>query len=167
MKPDTLHPIETLKKIMEFCLQKHISLSIAESVTGGRLSTAFTIWPGSSQVLIEGLVCYTPVSKITRLNISPDMITQYGLVSREITLLMAQQTRKIMQTDIGIATTGNAGPEPNDSHARVGQTFFAFSSQVRDIVVSKEYQGDRTEIQSKLTEDIIRSLYVIMMEEEW
>ena len=166
MKPDTINPSIALAKTMEICFQKHLSLCVAESITGGRLSAAFTALPGSSKVLVEGLVCYTPASKIARLHINPEIITLYGLVSQEITLLMAKQIRKIMKSDIGIATTGNAGPEPNDSLAGVGQTFFALCSKTREIIIPRMYSGNRSQIQSRLTEDVIRSLYIFLSEGE-
>lgn len=166
MRPDTINPSTALAKTMEICFQKHLSLCIAESMTGGRLSSAFTALPGSSKVLIEGLVCYTPASKIARLHISPEIISKFGLVSKEITLLMAKQIREIMKSDIGIATTGNAGPEPNDSHTGVGQTFFALCSKTREIIIPRMYSGERNWIQGRLTEDVIRSLYIFLEEGE-
>jgi len=164
MKLNTLNPVKSLVSLFQFCQDNHLSLSVAESVTGGRVSSALTALPGSSMVFKEGVVCYSPESKKSRLHIKNEIIQEFGLVSSEITLIMAQEVRKTLKVDIGIATTGNAGPEVNDIFAKVGQVFIAFSSKNKDIVMPMFYEGKRNQIQKMITQDVIRYLYCFLLE---
>ncbi len=164
MNMNTLNPVKALASLLQFCQDNHLSLSVAESVTGGRVSSALTALPGSSMIFKEGIVCYSPESKKSRLHIKNETIQEFGLVSSEITLIMAQEVRKTLKVDIGIATTGNAGPEANDSFAKVGQVFIAFSSKNKDVVIPKFYQGTRNLVQRKITQDVIRFLFYFLLE---
>jgi len=164
MNLNSIDPIHALSSLIRFCKEMKLTISVAESATGGRLSSALTALPGSSLVFKEGIVCYSPESKKERLLIKPEVMKQYGLVSQEITLLMAQQVRKALQVDIGIATTGNAGPEANDVLASVGQTYIAISTDKKQFVFPKKYEGSRNFIQNAMTNDAIRTLYCVLEE---
>lgn len=164
MKFNNLFPLKALVFIMDYCKEKQLTFSIAESVTGGRVSSAFTALPGSSKVFKEGIVCYSPESKTIHLNIKSSFIQEYGLVSGEITLLMAKQIRKALKVDIGIATTGNAGPETNDMFSSVGQAYIAVSTKNNELLLPRQYSGPRNKIQSNITNDTIRTLYYFLME---
>ena len=164
MKIHTIEPLKALASLFRYCQDNKLSISLAESVTGGRLSAAFTALPGSSRIFKEAVVCYSPESKKTRLNIQSEIIEKFGLVSSEITLLMARQVRKTLKTDIGVATTGNAGPEANDVYADVGQAFIAISTKKKHIIFPRLYRGTRNQIQNSITQDAIRSLYFVLLE---
>jgi len=98
------------KKIIQTLLNKNISVSIAESFTGGQLIKAFTDIPGISKIFHMGLITYSNKSKNLLLNIPILTIKKNGAVNKEIAILMSNNLSKISKSDLCIATTGIAGP---------------------------------------------------------
>lgn len=164
MNINTFDTVKAMASLLQYCLENKLTISLAESVTGGRLSSVLTALPGSSKIMKEGIVCYSQESKHTRLHIKNEIMQDYGLVSSEVTILMARQVRKSLKTDIGVATTGNAGPEANDMHADVGQAYIAISTKNKEVILPKLYHGTRNQIQNAITRDAIRNLYYVLLE---
>jgi len=119
-------PVEVvIAKLLE---QKGLTLSIAESCTGGRLSSRFTDAPGSSKTFTGGVVCYATESKIEMLGVPQDLIKQKSVVSAEVAKAMAEGVRRKLNTSFAVSTTGNAGPEKGDSPAEVGTVFIGLAT---------------------------------------
>ncbi|HPJ12572.1 MAG TPA: CinA family protein [Caldisericia bacterium] len=125
------------EKVVLFLLQKHLTLSVAESITGGLFSSTLTDVPGCSEVLMEGIVSYTIASKVTRLGISQDCLQKHGVISSFTAKIMAKNVKKLLQTDYGISFTGNAGPGVNETGSQVGTVFIGISNP-NGTVVCKE-----------------------------
>ena len=123
----------------ELLLRQKLTLSIAESCTAGGISSRICMSPGSSSYFMGGIVCYSTRSKVRDLNISEEDIDIYSEVSSEIAEHMAISVREKFQTDIGIATTGYAGPEGK----KVGQVFIALSNAMSTIVKEYMFRGER------------------------
>jgi nicotinamide-nucleotide amidase len=87
------------------------TVAVAESLTGGLLASALTAVPGSSKVLLGGVVAYSPVAKTSILGVGPEVMQAHGTVSREVAEAMANGARRALGADFGVATTGVAGPE--------------------------------------------------------
>ncbi|MCA0132041.1 competence/damage-inducible protein A [Winogradskyella alexanderae] len=113
------------------------TLSIAESCTGGRIAQAFTANSGASQYFKGSLVTYATEAKINVLKLSEEEIEQNSVVSRQVAEAMANNVRKLFNTDYGLSTTGNAGPTKGDSHAEVGTVWIAIAT--KDKVISKVF----------------------------
>jgi len=113
------------------------SLSAAESCTGGALAAAFTTHPGASSCFKGGIVTYATSSKSEVLNVPEEIIEEYSVVSAEVAEKMAENARKMFQTDYALATTGNAGPTKGDSDAEVGTVFIGLATPEK--VYSKKY----------------------------
>jgi nicotinamide-nucleotide amidase len=102
----------TVVKEMGNMLQKRkLSISAAESLTGGLFQEEITSIAGCSEWFKGGIVSYAPEIKINVLRVNPDTIKQHGVVSEQCAIEMAENVRKLMDTDIGISFTGVAGPE--------------------------------------------------------
>ena len=95
-----------IKKIKD----SNLSISVAESCTGGQLSSAFVSEAGASDFFSGGVVTYSTISKVKILKIDPKKIDSYGVVSQEIAIEMSVKVRELFNSDISISTTGNAGP---------------------------------------------------------
>ena len=108
------------KKIVKRLIKKKLTLSIAESCTGGLLSSAITSISGSSKVFNLGLVTYSNQSKIDILKVSKKNIKKYGSVSKEICLSMVKNLSKINKDDISFSITGIAGPSGGSKKKPIG-----------------------------------------------
>jgi|SRR5690625_4123620 len=93
------------------------TVATAESLTGGLLCAAFTDVPGSSAAVRGGLVAYATDVKARTLGVGEDLLRRYGAVSSETAAAMADGARGLFGADVGIATTGVAGPDSQEGRA--------------------------------------------------
>jgi len=120
---------ETLEVILGRLLTKNkMTVSTAESCTGGKIAQLLTSIPGSSAYFKGGVVSYATEVKTEILKVPQELIEKYSVVSREVAIEMALGAQKLLQTDYAIATTGNAGPEKGYSPAEVGTVFIALAT---------------------------------------
>lgn len=97
-------------KIHGYFINSHMTLSVAESCTGGLICSFLTDIEGASSFFKGGIVCYCSESKIDVLGISPEMITSFGAVSSETAVEMAERARLLFSSDYAVSVTGNLGP---------------------------------------------------------
>ena len=112
-----------IKKIINKLINKRLTISVAESCTGGLLSNILTSISGSSKVFKFGLVVYSNKSKINILHISKKIIKKYGAVSEQVCYLMIKNMLKISNTKIIISITGIAGPGGGTKKKPVGLVY--------------------------------------------
>ncbi|WP_304143253.1 competence/damage-inducible protein A [Mesoflavibacter zeaxanthinifaciens] len=105
------------------------TLAIAESCTGGKLTQTFTQHSGASAYFKGGLVTYATQSKVDVLGVDQAIIEKHSVVSEAVAKAMAINVREKLNADIGISTTGNAGPTKGDSDAEVGTVFIGFATK--------------------------------------
>jgi len=135
---------ETLEgKVGELLRQKKQTLAVAESCTGGLIGHRLTQIPGSSGYFLEGAVTYSNGAKQKRLGVPEDLIVEYGAVSREVALAMAEGIRKSAGTDFGLAVTGIAGPTGGSEQKPVGLTFIAVSDRAHSECRKYLFHQDR------------------------
>ena len=111
------------KKVVNKLIKKKLTISIAESCTGGLLSSSITSINGSSKVFILALVTYSNQSKINVLRISKDIIRKYGAVSEQVCFAMVRNVNKITKTNISVSITGIAGPSGGTKKKPVGLVY--------------------------------------------
>ena len=111
------------KKITNKLIKKKLTISVAESCTGGMFSSAITSVSGSSKVFNLDFVVYSNKSKINILKISKKIIKKYGDVSKQVCLLMVKNLSKISKTNISISITGIAGPKGGTNKKPVGLVY--------------------------------------------
>lgn len=104
------------------------TLAVAESCSGGKIAENITAHPGASAYFKGGLVAYSTDIKIDVLNIDPQLIASYSVVSLEVAEAMAQNIKTLFNSDYGIATTGNAGPSKGDSDEEIGTVCIAIAT---------------------------------------
>lgn len=115
------------ERIIEMLKARQLSIAFAESCSGGALAQNFTQYAGVSSIFKGSAVCYATESKTQILGVSQEVINTYGVVSNEVAEHMALGALKIYQSDISIATTGNAGPTLGDDKADVGTVCIAIA----------------------------------------
>ena len=110
-------------KVVKLLIKKRLKISLAESCTGGLLSSSITAISGSSKVFTLGLVTYSNQTKINILKVPKNIIMKYGAVSRETCLSMVKNLNKISKTNISVSITGVAGPKGGTKKKPVGLVF--------------------------------------------
>lgn len=125
--------------------ERGLTLTTAESCTGGLVGALITAVPGASDVYPGGVISYTNAVKTALLGIPDDGLTQYGAVSEWTALLMAQGARRLLGADIAVSTTGLAGPG-TDGINPVGTVYIGLCDGVRSAARRFDLTGGRDEI---------------------
>lgn len=128
---------ETIEVVVGRLLKQHQkTIATAESCTGGKIAEVLTSVAGASHYFKGSIVSYATEVKINLLNVEETVINKYSVVSAEVAKEMAQNVKKIMNTDYAIATTGNAGPSKGDSEAEIGTVFIALATP-QEVVIQE------------------------------
>ncbi len=119
---------KVIERVHDIFERKGLTISVAESCTGGLLSHYLTFLPGSSSFFIAGIVSYSEATKENILGISLETISRYGVVSREVAQEMAEKVRLLTGSDYSVSTTGNLGPDVLEGKER-GLVYIAISKE--------------------------------------
>lgn len=132
---DEEEPIEAvLGKVLT---NKKLTIATAESCTGGKIAETITSVSGASAYFKGGIVSYATAVKEKILHVSEHSISKYSVVSEQVAKEMVLSVKEMMQTDVAISTTGNAGPLKGDSNAEVGTVFVGIA--IHDNVFVEEF----------------------------
>ena len=118
-----------MKKLLEAYKEKGLTLGSVESMTGGLFSAKFTGIPGVSAVFKGGIVTYSCEEKIALVGVKKQTIEKYGVVSEEVAKEMAEFGRKVLNVDVCVSVTGNAGPTCEPGGKPAGCFYVAVSSK--------------------------------------
>lgn len=151
----------TEQQIADLLKKNRQTVSVAESLTGGLIASRLTNVPGSSDYFIGGIVCYSPRVKVTQVGVPAALISQFGMVSKEVALALAEEIRKRLRTDIGLAATGVAGPAPVPP-APVGRVYVALSGKSTSEWKELSLQGTRQEIREKTAQAALGLLWLYL-----
>jgi len=154
----------------ELLLSQGLTVTCAESCTGGGVASAITDVPGSSQWFHSGFVTYANQSKQQLLGVSPDVLLSEGAVSRAVVELMAIGALKVSDSDIAVAVSGIAGPGGGTLDKPVGLVWFCWATScsgmdVVDVNVqtrSFQFQGGRSAVRSAAIEQALEGLVDIL-----
>lgn len=123
-----------MKKLLEAYKEKGLTLGSVESMTGGLFSAKFTGIPGSSAVFKGGIVTYSIEEKINIVGVKKETIDKYGVVSEEVAKEMAELGRKLLNVDVCVSVTGNAGPTCEPGGKPVGCFYVAVATKNETVV---------------------------------
>ena len=129
--------------VYDLCKIKCISISVAESCTSGLIASSLSQIPGSSNIFLGGIICYSDLSKINLLGISSKLINEKSSVSEDVCFEMAKNVRNKFNSDFSIATTGYAGPTGGTKDNPVGTVFITINSSKGSITEKILFSGDR------------------------
>ena len=146
------------KIIIKKLLKRNISISIAESCTGGLLSSKFTSEAGISKIFNMGLITYSNKAKSNLLKISQIHLKKYGAVSHQTATLMVENLQRITKSKMCISTTGIAGPSGGTKAKPVGLIYFGIKYGNKIIKLEKKFKGSRIQIQQKTVKAIFNTL---------
>lgn len=127
---DSLEAFEKLpKELGNILFKNNLTVSLAESCSGGLIAHRITQVPGASRFFAGGIVTYSNDSKIKILNISEDTIAKHGAVSEPTARQMAENARNLFNTDMSCAVTGIAGPGGGSAEKPIGTVYIAISNK--------------------------------------
>jgi len=153
--------VSLAKIVMDMLKSEGHTLAIAESCTGGLLTSAFVDMPGSSDILMEGVVTYSNEAKMARLGVAEGLLKDYGAVSPQVAAAMAEGVAKSLGTSVGISTTGIAGPGGGTASKPVGLVYIGlYIAQKGTSTKELHLMGTRNEVRKRAVVnalDFIRS----------
>lgn len=148
-------------KVIDLLRGRSESISCAESITGGALTSALVSISGASDVLLGSIVAYSKEMKINQLGLSAELIDERGLVSKEVALEMAKGARQKLGSSWAISSTGSAGPRALDGSSP-GEIWIAIVGPDRQESVKLSLNGARQEVINGAVESALTLLERIL-----
>ena len=139
--------------------KKQVTLSTAESCTGGKIAELITLVSGASAYFQGGIVSYSNQVKMDLLKVNSETIEQFSVVSAEVAREMAINCKTIFNTDYAIATTGNAGPTKGNSEAEIGTVFIAIATLNEVFVEEFNFGQPREKVIDRAVNKAFEMLY--------
>ena len=143
--------------------RRGLTIAVAESLTGGLLAAELISVPGASAVVVGGVVAYRTPLKASLLGVPTALLAARGAVDPDVAVAMAAGARRALavegrSADVGLATTGVAGPDPQDGHAP-GTVYVALSAGGEARVTRLALEGDREAIRSATVSESLSMLH--------
>ena len=149
--------------VSNMLIEKNFTISTAESCTGGLLAATFIKYPGISKAFKDGIVSYSNDAKINRLNVKRETIEKYGAVSPQTAIEMAEGAAKTSNTNIGISTTGVAGPGGGTKEKPVGLVYIGICINGQTQAKEFRFAGNRERIRRKTVHSALNWLRLILL----
>ena len=150
--------LELVNKLKE----KNLTIGSVESMTGGLFASTITSVPGASKVFKGSIVSYSPLIKENVVGVNKETIDRYGVVSKEVAYEMVDKGQKLLDVDICVAVTGNAGPTAEPGEEGVGCVYYGIAFKKKIFITKKVFSGSRDEIRKKtllaMQEDVLKLL---------
>ena len=147
-------------EIVDHLRQRGETISTAESLTAGAVSSAIVTISGASDVFVGGVTAYRDEIKVSHLNVAPDLIDKYSVISEEVAIAMAKGAITSFGTTWAIGTTGVAGPNPLDGHP-VGVVWVAIEGPVSQ-TIELSLSGERESVRNAATSSAIATFARIL-----
>lgn len=149
----------TAERLVALLRERGLTIGVAESLTGGDVVSALVSPPGTSEVLRGGIVAYATPLKHSLLGVDAALLAEHGAVHPEVARQMADGVRRAVMVegraaDVGLATTGVAGPDPQDGQP-VGKVFVGVAVPSGIRVQEFSFSGDRVTIRAQATEAVL------------
>ena len=152
-----------INKLHKKMIKKNITISVAESCTGGLLSSKLTKLSGSSKYFKMGLITYSNKAKINILKVKKSIIDKYGAVSQECCKSMVENLSKLSKSKINISITGVAGPKGGTNDKPVGLVYIGIKKGNKILIIKNLFRKNkRTVIQNNTVEKCINLLLKIV-----
>ena len=153
---------EYAERTVSLLIEKNLTISAAESCTGGLFTKLITDVAGSSAVLDASVVTYANDAKIKFLGVSEDNIREFGVVSEAVASEMAAGATKLMGADVGVGITGIAGPGGGSREKPVGLVWTAVCYKGKVYPAKLQLSGDRETVREKTCEAVFKNIIDII-----
>ena len=148
-----------IKQVIQYLVEHKITISTAESCTGGLIAKLITDIPGASVVFIGSVVSYSNEMKMTLLGVKSETLEKYGAVSENTVREMLNGIRKITGSDISIAVSGIAGPVGGTLEKPVGTVYIGMDFSGKNDIRHLIFEGDRERIRTNAAEFAIKMVH--------
>ena len=148
-----------LNNLQQLCIEKGVSIAVAESCTAGLIASKLTTLPGSSSYFNGGVVAYQNEIKTKILGVSQSIIDEKTEVSVEVVKQMAKSVLEKFDANFAVATTGYAGPAAGTNKNPIGTVFIAIASVVGVVVNRFVFLGNRQSVVNQASESALSLLY--------
>lgn len=145
-------------EVAKLLVKNNLTISVAESCTGGMVSSSLINYPGISSVFMEGCVTYSNEAKMMSLGVKEETLNAVGAVSEQCAKEMAEGVAKRHNTNIGLSTTGIAGPEGGSKEKPVGLVYMGIKINNKTIVKKYIFNGDRQQIRYRACKTLLNDL---------
>ncbi|MFJ4209848.1 CinA family protein [Paenarthrobacter sp. NPDC089675] len=152
---------ETATAAVGLAIEKHLTVATAESLTAGMVAAALANTPGASGMLQGGVVAYQNSVKASVLGVSRDLLDSVGSVDGQVAAAMAAGARLACGADVGVSTTGVAGPEPHDGK-EVGTVFIGIATESGSESFEYAFSGDRQYIRDQACSGALVRLLAVL-----
>ncbi len=153
-----MNTYENVEFIVNTLKQKGLTLSAAESCTGGMVSSAIVDYPGASYIFMDGIVSYANEAKMKFLGVKKETLEKYSAVSCQTAEEMCRGVALRSNTDIGISTTGYAGPGGGTEKDPAGTVYIGIFIKGKVCSERLSLSGTRTQVREKATEILLEKL---------
>jgi PncC family amidohydrolase len=143
--------------VVALLVERGLTLATAESLTGGGVGALVTSVPGSSAAYVGGVVAYASRLKVDVLGVPDDVVARSGVVSAACARAMAAGVRDVLGADIGVSTTGVAGPDPQEGKP-AGLVYVAVADERGAEVRELRLDGDRAAVRRGTAEAVLELL---------
>jgi nicotinamide-nucleotide amidase len=147
--------IQTLSQLLT---DQSLTLSVAESCTGGNLSALLTSVSGSSTYFDRGYITYSNQAKMDMLDVDVEILEQFGAVSEQTAFEMVNGVIQNSHSDIAVSITGIAGPTGGTVEKPVGMVCFGFYVKDKHFVKTQHFSGDRETVVASSVDFVIQTL---------
>jgi nicotinamide-nucleotide amidase len=151
------HDADPAATAIGLLVDRGLTVGTAESLTGGLVCAALTSVPGASAVVRGGVIAYATELKALLLGVPADLLSARGAVDPDVAAAMAEGVRGRLGADVGLATTGVAGPDPADGKP-VGTVYVAVATPAGTGVTGLQLAGDRAQIRAATVLRILQLL---------
>lgn len=155
----------TAEKLVQCLAEKGLQISTAESCTGGMIASCIVDVSGASFVFEEGYVTYSNRVKEKLLEVSPDTIGKYTVVSNQVAEEMAAGVARVTGADITISVTGYAGPDAAEDGTPAGTVYIGICYQEETKGYHFQFDGDRRQVREQASEQALSLALDTLLEE--
>ena len=147
-----------VQSLSQILVEESLTISVAESCTGGRLSALLTSVSGSSAYFDRGYITYSNQAKIDMLNVDVKVLAQFGAVSEQTAAEMVSSVVQGSHNDVAVSITGVAGPTGGTVEKPVGMVCFGFCIKDKYFVETQKFSGDREAVVASSVNFVIQTL---------
>lgn len=150
---------EKIQAVIQYFIEQHITVSAAESCTGGMICAAICDCPGVSEIFSRGYITYANEAKEQMLGVPHETLQTHGAVSAETACAMAAGVRRQAVCDVGICATGIAGPGGGTAEKPVGTVYIGISDKFGTDAYLLNLSGPREAIRRGTVQELFARLY--------
>lgn len=145
-----------MENLIKLLKEKHLTIGSVESMTGGLFASLLTSVSGASSVFKGSLITYSAEEKMHLAKVKKETIDKYSVVSKEVAIEMAKGGKEVLNVDLCISVTGNAGPTSDIGDKPVGEVHIALAFKDQIYTKNISLKGDRNHIRSMCVDEMVK-----------